>query len=228
MKRRNFIKKTMVGACVSIVPGLLWANHNKNLPNILIIGDSISIGYTKYVQEMLKGKANVYRPLTADGGVVNCAGTTKSVLMIDEWLSVNQWDIIHFNFGLHDLKHVDAKTGKNSNKADDPQQANIKTYKKNLKEIVKKLNATGAKLIFATTTPYPDKPSGPLRRADQPEKYNKVALKIMTKYDININNLHDFILPSLEELQKPANVHFSTAGSEALAKQVVKHIEELL
>ncbi len=31
----------------------------KELPNVLLIGDSISIHYTKPTQELLKGKANV-------------------------------------------------------------------------------------------------------------------------------------------------------------------------
>ncbi|WP_430934675.1 GDSL-type esterase/lipase family protein [Saccharicrinis sp. 156] len=228
INRRNFLKTTIVGAVASFVPSALLAENNEKLPNVLILGDSISIGYTPFVRDMLKGKANVYRPLYPNGKAENCEGTTKGKEMMEEWLSANKWDIIHFNFGLHDLKHVDEKTGKNSTNPDDPQQAGLKTYKKNLKEIVEKLNVTGATLVFATTTPFPDKPKGPLRRADQPKKYNKVALKIMKKYDIRINNLHDFVLPRMEELQLPSNVHFKKAGSEALAKQVVKHIEELL
>lgn len=227
MKRRNFIKTATLLTTASFFPKLIWAK-GKSLPNVLIIGDSISLGYTPFVQEMLKGKANVYRPTTADGGRLNCEGTTKGVKMIDEWLATKKWDVIHFNFGLHDLKHVDAKTGKNSTNPEDPQQADLKAYKKNLKEIVQKMDATDAKLIFATTTPYPDKPNGPLRRADQPEKYNKKAFKVMKKYGVKINNLHDFVLPQLNELQLPNNVHFTKEGSEALAKQVTKHIEELL
>ena len=228
MKRRNFLRTAIWGTTVSFVPKLIMANNGEELPNVLIIGDSISIGYTPFVKELLKGKANVYRPTTAEGGRLNCEGTTKGVKLIEEWLAVNQWEVIHFNFGLHDLKHVDDQSGKNSTNPDDPQQADLKTYKKNLSEIVKKLDATGSKLIFATTTPYPDKPQGPLRRSDQAEKYNKVALKIMKKYDIKINNLHDFVLPRMEELQLPNNVHFKKEGSEALAKQVANAIDEIL
>ncbi len=228
MKRRNFIKTTMIGAGVCLTSNVLFGKVNKELPNVLIIGDSISIGYTKGVQEILKGKANVFRPLNAKGGFLNCQGTTFGIKKIDEWLSVNKWDVIHFNFGLHDLKHVDAKTGKNSKEQSDPQQADLKTYKKNLTKIVKKLEATEAKLIFATTTPYPDKPGGPLRRADQPAKYNKVALKIMKKNKIAINDLHDFILPRMKELQPPNNVHFTKEGSKILAEQVAGQILKVL
>ncbi len=228
MKRRNFIKTTMIGAGVCLTPNVLFGKVNKELPNVLIIGDSISIGYTKSVQELLKGKANVFRPLNAKGGFLNCQGTTFGIKKIDEWLSAKKWDVIHFNFGLHDLKHVDAKTGKNSKKQSDPQQADLKAYKKNLSKIVKKLKATNAKLIFATTTPYPDKPGGPLRRADQPIKYNKVALKIMSKNKIAINDLHAFVLPHLNELLHPNNVHFTKEGSKILAEELAKHISKML
>ena len=177
---------------------------------------------------MMAGKANVYRPLNAKGGFLNCQGTTFGVQHIDEWLGDTKWDVIHFNFGLHDLKHVDAETGKNSQKPEDPQQADPKQYKKNLKVIVKSLKATNASLIFATTTPYPDKPGGPLRTADQPEIYNKVALKIMKKNKVMIDDLYAFTLPRLEELQQSNNVHFTKEGSMKLAEQVVKSILKVL
>src|SRR5262245_41201760 len=68
------------------------------LPRVLLIGDSISIGYTLDVREELKGKANVHRPAT------NCGPTTSGVRGIDQWLKVGagsgKWDVIHFNFGL--------------------------------------------------------------------------------------------------------------------------------
>jgi acyl-CoA thioesterase-1 len=77
------------------------------LPRVLILGDSISIGYQAPLREALKGKANVHRPAT------NCGPTTRGVQGIDEWLGDGKWDVIHFNFGLHDLKYIDDQ-GKNA------------------------------------------------------------------------------------------------------------------
>src|SRR5262245_48216310 len=76
------------------------------LPRVLIIGDSISIGYTVPTREALKGVANVHRPQT------NCGPTTRGVENLDKWLGDGKWDVIHFNFGLHDLKYID-DAGKN-------------------------------------------------------------------------------------------------------------------
>lgn len=227
ISRRKFCSTLGTAIAFSFVPELIIAGRN-DLPNVLILGDSISIGYTKLVREILEGQANVSRPMRENGKPLNCQGTTNGVKHIDDWLSVSKWDVIHFNFGLHDLKHVDPETGRNSNNPDHPQQAGIKQYEKNLKEIVKKLIASNAKLIFATTTPYPDKPIGPLRRSDQAEKYNKVALKIMKKNEIIVNDLYGYVLPKMEELQLPNNVHFTKSGSVYLAEKVAAEMTKLL
>lgn len=195
------------------------------LPNVLILGDSISIGYTIEVRKLLAGKVNVYRPLNKAGnGPENCSGTTAGVQNIDRWLGDIKWAVIHFNWGLHDLKHV-TKEGKPSSEAADPVQATIEQYGKNLEEIVKKLKATGAKLIFATTTPVVPGTKSPLRESEAPGKYNEAALKIMTANGIKVDDLYTFVLPQLDKLQLPKNVHFTTEGSKALACQVAKAIE---
>src|SRR2546430_2696439 len=69
------------------------------LPRVLLIGDSISIGYTIPTRELLKGKANLHR-IPANGG-----STKDGLANIDKWLGTGKWDVIHFNWGLHDLKH---------------------------------------------------------------------------------------------------------------------------
>jgi lysophospholipase L1-like esterase len=201
-----------------------------NLPNVLIIGDSISIGYTLEVRALLAGKANVFRPVSADGkNAENCSGTTKGVKSVDRWLAGRKWDVIHFNFALHDLKHV-SQPGEDTatSKTEDPQQANLEQYRQNLETIVQKLQTTGARLVFATTTPVAPGTSNPLREPEAPPRYNAAASEIMKKHDIRINDLFAFCAPELEELQLPQNVHFTTAGSKALAGQVAKAIEQAL
>ncbi len=222
ISRRTFIGNITILSSLACSSAFAFGIKKKALPNVLILGDSISIGYTPIVKELLSGKAEVQRPEK------NCQGTTLGLKELDNWLGAIKWDVIHFNFGLHDLKHVDATTGKNSNLETDPQQADLKQYKKNLQLITQRLKLTGAKLIFATTTPYPDKPAGPLRRSGYVAKYNKVALKIMKKNKVVIDDLYSFTLPRLAELQIPDNVHFKKEGNEALAKKVSESIENAL
>ncbi len=61
------------------------------LPRLLLIGDSISIGYTLDTRALLKGTANVHR-IPTNGGP-----TPKGVEHIDSWLGKSKWDVIHFN-----------------------------------------------------------------------------------------------------------------------------------
>src|SRR6266853_1547477 len=73
------------------------------LPRVLLIGDSISIGYTEPVRAELRGNANVHRIPT------NGATTANGLKNLDAWLGTERWDVIHFNFGLHDLRFMENK-----------------------------------------------------------------------------------------------------------------------
>ena len=66
------------------------------LPNVLIIGDSISLGYTEQVKKLLKDKANVVHP------PCNCQDSGTGVRSMEAWLGKAKWDVVHFNFGIWD------------------------------------------------------------------------------------------------------------------------------
>ncbi len=195
---------------------------------LLILGDSISIGYTPFVRKMLANELSVHRPRTDDGKAENCSGTKSGVANIDRWLLIDggKWDVIHFNWGLHDLKHE--VHGKTSERATDPPQSSVEAYEKQIREIVGKLKSTGAKLIFATTTPVPDGKLYPYRADADVVRYNEVALRVMKENGIAVDDLYAFVKPRVAELQLPANVHFLPDGYKIIANQVIKSIKEAL
>jgi len=188
------------------------------LPRVLLIGDSISIGYTVPVQEALQGRANVHRPGT------NCGPTSRGVESIDEWLGNGKWDVIHFNFGLHDVRYFD--DGKASDAGKGQRQVSDSDYEKNLEQLVARMKKTGAKLIFATTTPVPEGSAGRIKGEEI--KYNEIALRVMQKHSVTIDDLYAFALPRLAEIQLPENVHFKPEGSKQLANQVAASILKAL
>lgn len=222
MKNKHKILKVIMLLFLAVMMSSL--NEGQNKFKVLLIGDSISIAYTSYVQDILQDKAMVARPLMDDGMAENCEGSTKGILNIDRWIGGVEWDVIHFNFGLHDLKHVDPITKKNSPDPQHPLQADAKQYQENLDAIVKRLKATNAKLIFATTTPYPDTATKPLRDPGMSAVYNKIAVNVMKENDIVVNDLYSFVLPRMKELQRPNNVHFTEVGSKALGVKVAESI----
>ena len=189
------------------------------LPRVLLLGDSISIGYTVPVRERLAGRANVHRPPE------NCGDTARGVTSLDKWLGAGRWDVIHFNFGLHDLKYLDAKNALALPPAG-KQVASPEVYERNLRAIVGRLKQTGAKLIFATTTPVPAGADGRIE-ADV-ARYNAVAARVMKELGVAIDDLYAFVRPRQGDIQRPANVHFTDAGSGQLAEAVVASILPLL
>ena len=216
-----------------LVTGLLLTTATKaddssaeKLPRVLILGDSISIGYTPFVREMLDGEAIVVRPMRNEKAAENCAGTTYGRQRIDEWLKIDggDFDVIHFNWGLHDLKRVEAGTGRNSNNPEDPRQAEPDAYRKQLAEIVDKLVATDAQLILCTTTPVPDGGVKPHRDPADVQRYNLIAKEVVKPHRIQIDDLYTATNDRLSEIQRPVNVHFTPDGSKFLARHVAASI----
>ncbi|MFV0445091.1 MAG: SGNH/GDSL hydrolase family protein [Planctomycetaceae bacterium] len=201
-------------------PAMAKIEDIAGLPRVLLIGDSISIGYTLDVRAGLAGKANVHR-IPTNGGP-----TTNGLKNIDAWLRDSKWDVIHFNWGLHDLKYMNEQGQLVGNVSEGKQQVSLDDYEQNLEQLVTRLQKTGAKLIFATTTPVPEGSAG--RVPGDAVKYNDAALRVMRKHGVAIDDLYAFAKPQLKEIQLPANVHFSPAGSKMLSEAVVKSITEAL
>ena len=194
----------------------------KELPKVLIMGDSISIGYTPYVVEKLKGVAEVKRHRG------NAGPTIRGLVQVEEWLGKEKWDLIHFNWGLWDMY------GWEYHKEDRSPEA----YGKRLESLVGRLKKTGAKLIWATTTPAcPANETTMERRFNQdirisPElerKYLESALTVMKKHGVEVNDLYAFMKPRWNKYAiADNNVHFTKSGSQKLGEQVAKAIQSVL
>lgn len=181
-----------------------YVKDDAKLPRVLLVGDSVSRGYTLPARTALEGKANLHR------APENCGPTSNGIKKMEIWLGEGKWDVIHFNFGIHDRK------------------TSAKDYEDRLELIVKQLKATGATLIWATTTPIPpDTKDGPEASAAIIEK-NRIAAEIMKKHMVHVNDLFTFITPQLSKVQNPMDVHFKGEGYDMLGKQVALEIKKVL
>ena len=220
-------KKIESGSAEEKVNGLTWTfTPDPHLPNVLILGDSISIGYTLKVRSRLSAVANVYRPLNpGDKPPANCADTGTGVKSLHKWLGSNHWDVIHFNFGLHDLKYVDEQ-GKPVAVDKGKQNTSPEKYEANLRQLVDELKKTGATLIWCSTTPIPN---GNVERVPGNEiQYNAIAEKVMKENGIVVDDLHALVASRGAELQIPMNVHFNEQGSDVQADAVADMIKKQL
>lgn len=194
----------------------------EGLPRVLLIGDSISMGYTLEVRKLLKGKANVHRP------PVNCGPTTRGLEQLDSWLALGgaekKWDVIHFNWGLHDLKYIGPKSDRlvPVEREGSRQQVPPDAYRENLRQLVLRLKKTKARLIWRNTTPVPKGARG--RVPGDAAKYNAIAADIMKEEGVETHDLHSFALKNAAQIQRKADVHYTGEGSKALAREVVKAI----
>jgi len=187
-----------------------------HLPRILLIGDSISIGYTLTVRERLAGTANVHR-IPENG-----RDTAHGLENLTRWLGNTRWDLIHFNFGLHDIRRIKDDrmdvTGVRVRSVDE--------YSANLRQLLDQLKKIGARLVFATTTPVPEGADGRLP-GDEME-CNQRAVALMTEAGVGVTDLHGFIQPFLASVQLPANVHFTEEGSRLLGEEVFRSLGRAL
>jgi acyl-CoA thioesterase-1 len=231
-------KSTPTPAATKLPPEFLPIEDQPGLPRVLLIGDSISVAYTLDVRRDLEGVANLHR-IPANGG------STKTALGsygLNRWLKEGEkWDIIHFNFGLHDASYRFANdldkdaAGNYASPANGGRpNVSVEQYEKNLREIIPILRKTSAKLIFATTTPIPDSKAEKYVQGSE-VAYNEVALKVMQEEGIPINDLWTLAMPQLtstnssgEPFQTPRNVHFGKWSSAILGKQVAESITKVI
>jgi GDSL-like Lipase/Acylhydrolase family len=180
-----------------------FVQDDPKLPRVLLIGDSVSRGYTQAARTALAGKANVHR------APANCGPTASGIKNIEVWLGDGKWDVIHFNFGIHD------------------RNTPIADYTQRLEQLIERMKKTGAKLVWASTTPIPDDPAKKQTAASIVE-HNQAAAELMKKHGIATDDLFTAITPHLAEMQNPNDVHFNAKGYDFLGATVAAAIEQTL
>jgi len=208
------LRKTISALMICLLFTAFTSDQTKH---VLIIGDSISIGYSPFVEKALApGVVVVHNP--GNGG-----STVRGVENIEAWLDNRQWDVIVFNFGLHDLVHKDKD---NKYDINGTVSVPLDQYRKNLETIVGKLRETTAVLLFATTTMVPENSSG--RRTEDPVRYNEVARDVMRKNGIGLIDLYTGSLTIHPQNSKPGNLHYTPEWYELLANHVITAIQNAL
>jgi len=185
---------------------------------VLLIGDSIRMHYEKEVISQLGKDYDVFSPKE------NCKFSLYILNSLRFWLNdFPKPDIIHFNAGLWDtaiLYHEDGCF------------VGIEDYVKNMKLVLRELKKTGAKIIFATTTPVSDEkvylrgPMPPAHRNEDIIKYNNAVLKAYFDEDIIVNDLFSQMYPHKEMYLKDDMIHPNEDGVKVLGTAVANCIKK--
>ncbi len=190
------------------------------MKQVLLLGDSIRLGYCGPVREKLKTVAEVYFPED------NCRYTQYTFVQLRDWTNLaktpQEVDVVHWNNGHWDSAHWDGDT--------EPLNS-LEAYGKMLERIHARLAkyCPRAKIIFALTTPM--NPNGSQganpRTTEQIAGYNETARKLMGRLGVPVNDLF-----SVMKDQPPAmyidSVHYTEAGYARLAEVVAGVIRQHL
>lgn len=212
--------KSITFAAIFLFSSVIFSTEEK--PKILIIGDSISIGYTPFVQEKFGESAIVVH------NPGNAQHTGTGLDKIDDWIGEEDWDIIQFNWGLWDLcyRHPDSKEYGNRDKINGTLTYSLEEYQANLDALVTKIQKlSDAKLIFVSTTYVPENEAGRFKK--DPKKYNQVAKKVMKEHGVLINDLYK---PSISIHKSNGlgdnDVHYTPEGYEKLGEIIYEFLDK--
>ena len=161
--------------------GQAAASSGPGLPKVVLIGDSIRLGYAPRVAERLAGKAVVISPPENGGDSANV------LAHLDEWVIRQKPDVVHLNCGLHDLKR---------SKTDGHHQVELDRYcREPPPDRRPHPRETDAALVFANTTPILDDRHA-ARGADfdrteaDVRRYNAAAVAVMGELGVPVHDLH--------------------------------------
>jgi lysophospholipase L1-like esterase len=173
--------------------------EDPKLPRVLLLGDSQSMAYTLKVRERLEGVANIIRvPESAQA-------STYAVENIKRWLNTTttnkKWDLIHFHFGLND------------------KETELYTYAQNIRQFVRVLKKTKAKLLWSNTTP--------TKPREISIKLNEISARTMKANKIPIVDLYAATLPFINEDQKYGEA-LNDDGLDTVAAKIASAIKEEL
>lgn len=203
-----------------LAPGSVFAQEKAELPRVLLLGDSIRIGYAPLVAKKLEGVAVVIHP-----GMENCADTPTTLKGLDRWLTDVTPAVVHFNCGLHDLK-FDKKAKVHQIPPD--------RYAANLKAIVERLRKATPNIVFASTTPIlDDRHAGRKAAFDRFDKdvaaFNETAAGVMRDLGVPVNDLNRIVRDgNPETLLGKDGTHYTPAGYERLADAVADCVRRQL
>jgi len=183
-----------------------WDNMDDTAsPRVLLIGDSISVGYGPTVIEKLAGKFRVDR--LSNSRAINDPFHLKETMNV---VNDVRYSAIHFNNGLHGC-HL-----------------SLEEYAAGLRYFVQMLRheSKGAALIWASSTPVT---RGNDVNKLEPKvnglviKRNAAAAKIMKELNVPINDLYSLVVGK-GEIRAADGYHYQEAGSKLMGDAVAKSL----
>ena len=189
------------------------------MKKVLLLGDSIRIGYDKYVKMAFDGVLDVRFPKE------NCAFSTYNICFLSAWKKRigfgDDVDLVHWNVGLWDSLQFELGDF----------FIDIEMFKENIERIcnILKILYPNAKMIYATSTPVLEGKFGIYKRRNSVvEDYNKAAVEIIKKHGGEIDDLYSLLNGVPESYYSDSTHLYTKEGTKLLTEQVCEHIGNAL
>ena len=212
---------------------LLGLAPRRDRPRVLFLGDSVHQRMVDAAAKALTDALTIERPQRPafDSG--------SALERIDELLGDGDWDLVYFNFGLGDLFYKDPRTREIRALSKDAGGVRVSApeqYAHNLDRLVRRLQQTGAQLVWASTTPLVNVNAFPrfthnLYDAGSEVEYNRLAAAVMQRHGVAIHDVHAHVLSQFEPDEKhPAFDQYDKAlqKKSPLHEVVVRVLRETL
>jgi acyl-CoA thioesterase-1 len=194
---------------------VLLEGNEQGLPHFLVLGDSIVGQYSTFLRERLLHRANVRTGGTAYDAHPDWPAVVARQVTERERELGRPFDLIQFNWGLHALKWAQGSEYSMRFKEGYVRCVPLERYGVELEKLVVELKKNGRRLVWATTTP-----ANNGSQPDDAEAYNVIALEIMRRHGIAVNDLNAFVVNNHIAQSEPRNCHFPRVSAERLGHQV--------
>ena len=191
------------------------------MKKVLLLGDSIRMGYQNDVKELLQGEYEVICP--EDNGRF-AAYTLWQANQMFKWNP--DIELVHFNNGYWDMNIEAPMT-----EAIHP----VEEYVSFLRRIVTLCRQCGAKVVFATTVPILEAGAagdntsveGTINYSNEwVKEYNAAAVETMKALDVPVNDLYALCMEDDRRYKCEDLLHLSAEGSRRCAEQVADYVRE--
>ena len=211
------------------------------MKNLLLLGDSIRMGYDSFVREKLEGRMNVY--FAEDNGRF----AQYTLRALGDWkaqLEDPEIHVVHWNNGLWDLLHLNAccagpdgeaegetispENVPNDIRFDKDPLTPPEMYRYMLGRVLTRIRQLfpGAEVVFATTTPIIEEQSSWGYRSNaEIDRYNRIAAEVLVPLGVRMNDLGAFAAAECRNFHRDW-VHYNDEGNALLAGEIVRFLEK--
>ena len=211
------------------------------MKNLLLLGDSIRMGYDSFVREKLENRMHVY--FAEDNGRF----AQYTLRALSDWKVALGWPeihVVHWNNGLWDVLHLNTcsvgRDGEAEGETISPENVPNNShfdkdpltppemYRYMLGRVLNRIHQLfpGAEVVFATTTPVIEEQSSWAYRSNaEIESYNRIAREVLVPCGVRVNELGDFAAAKCQALHRDW-VHYNDEGSSLLADEIIRFLEK--